>query len=162
MLHFLQVAVRERERAATVSVSRLGRRKRARYLRWSAGERRILEQVCRVQIVSARSPVLLFVILIHLADAVQDAQAVLEISNMEYRQDEFDVGIMSHAICKYETAGATLLRLVAGSKSTVEDTIGDGAAVFELVEITLGSLKLGNGDNLLRREDGELNVFTTW
>lgn len=67
---------------------------------------------------------------------------------------------MAHAVGKRVTARLALARLIAGAEAAVEDSMESWRPVFELVEISLVRLKLGDGDNLLRRKDGELDVFT--
>lgn len=140
MVHFRQVVESWREKAVTVRASRLGRRNMARNFRWSVGSRSTREHVCTSLSAAIRQeregPAT------HLADALEDSEAVSKVSNVEDRYDQFDVRIVSHALCEREPTGLALASLVARSKSLVEHTMQDGRAILDLVQISLVRLEL--------------------
>ena len=82
-----------------------------------------------------------------------------KVADVEDGKDELDVGVVPYAVGEGEAAGGTFCVLFARSESPIEDAVGDGGAVRDVVEIPLVRFELGDGDNLLRRENGELDVF---
>lgn len=67
--------------------------------------------------------------------------------------------IVTDTLCERRAAGGARLRLVARAEAAVKNTVEDRSAILDLVEVPLGDLELGEGDNLLRREDRELDVL---
>lgn len=84
---------------------------------------------------------------------------MLEVTDVEHGQDEFDVGVMAYAVCEAESARLALPALVARAEAAVEHAVVDGAAVSRIVQVALVRFKLGNGHGFLGREDRELDVF---
>lgn len=66
---------------------------------------------------------------------------------------------MPHAVREIQAAGGAGLGFVTRSEAEVEDAIGDGGVILGPVEIPLSDFELGERDNLLRRENRELDVF---
>jgi len=84
---------------------------------------------------------------------------VLEVADVEARQDELDVGVVADAVCEAQAARLALAALVARAEALVEDAMLDRAAVAWRVQVALVGLELGDGDGLAGREDRELDVL---
>lgn len=66
---------------------------------------------------------------------------------------------MSNAIGERQAASLASSSLVARAQPPIENTMRSWRTIFSLVEVSLIRLKLGDGDNLLGRQDRELNMF---
>jgi hypothetical protein len=95
----------------------------------------------------------------HLADALEDVQTVAKVSNVEDGEDELDVGVVTDTIGERKAASLASSTLVAGTEAAVEHSVQNGRPVLYLVQVTLVGLELGDGDNFLGGEDGELDVL---
>lgn len=82
-----------------------------------------------------------------------------EVSNVEDGEHELDVGVVTDTIGERKAASIASSALVAGTEAAVEDSVRDGSPVLDLVQVALVGLELGDGDDFLRGEDGELDVL---
>lgn len=83
-----------------------------------------------------------------------------EVSDVENGEHELDVGVVTDTVCERKAASVTSSAFVAGAEAAVEHSMRDGGTVLDLIQIALVGLELGDGDDFLRREDGELDVLT--
>ena len=60
-----------------------------------------------------------------------------KVTDVKDGKDELDVGVVSNAVGEGEAAGSTFCVLFARSQSSIEDTVGNGRAVRDYVEIPL-------------------------
>lgn len=82
-----------------------------------------------------------------------------EVSDVEDGQNELDVGVVTNAVGERKTASLASAALVASTEAAVEHSVRDGSTVLDFVQIALVGLELGDGDDFLRGEDGELDVL---
>ena len=65
-----------------------------------------------------------------------------KVTDMKDGKDELDVGVVSNAVGEGEAAGSTFCVLFARSQSSIEDTVGNGRTIRDVVEISLIRFKL--------------------
>lgn len=115
----------------------------------------------------------------YLAYTLQNRDRMLEETDMEYRYDEFDVGIMTDTVDRIQPTCLTESILFCGSlfrepmsmkneecmhsggthQTPVEYTILHGKTVNRCIEIAMSYFKLGDFDRVLVIEDAELKLF---
>lgn len=101
---------------------------------------------------------------------------MLEVSNVEHRDNELYVRVMANTIYRAETAGLTKRVLIRrslvgrlagetkqetgkGHQTPVQDAILDWETVCSCVQFAMGYLKFGKLDYILGTEERELQFF---
>ena len=85
---------------------------------------------------------------------------MLEKADVEDRQHEFDVTIVTYAISHALTAGFTCANLVTHAHPTIKHTTSAWISVRKVVDVACNDLQLRKIHDLLLRHDAELNVLT--
>lgn len=112
----------------------------------------------------------------HLADVLKHLDHSSKVADVEDREDELDVRVVPNAVAHFQPARRTRADLVRRPEPSVEhprhgrqlagrlavgrsaDILGIIDCAWKSVKITLRGLVLGDGDRLLGRQDGELDV----
>lgn len=93
-----------------------------------------------------------------LADALQQVESVLEVTDVETGQGQANVSKVSGAIGQFEFARGAGGCLVGHAQAGVEDAAGCGSAGGHGEEIAGGHLELGQALHVAGREETELEV----
>ena len=85
---------------------------------------------------------------------------MLEKADVENRQHELDVTIVTYAISHALTTGFTRANLVTHAHPTIKHTASAWISVWKVVDVAGNDLQFRKIHDLLLRHDAELNVFT--